>query len=495
MNYHNYATRLRIDLCIRMLHAYFDGKLIEKIDRIPLDMRPRGGEHARCCIYRDRAIIRQRCISVLGFGTGPEEDELTPLADYARRALERTLIEGPVLHVIEEGCSSCIRSRYEVTNACRGCLARPCMLNCPRRAIRIVQGHADIDPALCVNCGKCLGECPFHAIIRIPIPCEEACPVDAITKDEQGRAVIHFEKCIFCGKCMKACPFGAIMEKSQLFDVPQQIRRGCRVVAMVAPSIIGQFPGSLGQIAAGLEKLGFCAVVEVAHGADMTARHEAAEFTERMARGDACMTSSCCPAYTDLVKKHVAGLAPFVSSAATPMHAMGAWVKQQFDPQARTVFIGPCFAKRHEALFDSCVDYVMTFEELGALLVAREIDVAALDAVDVEPAGRREGRGFAVSGGVTRAVAGLLADGAGAPLVVPALVDGLSKKTIALLKTVARERQPGNFIEVMACEGGCVSGPGVVAPGAAAVRQLEKFLENSQAIRNGCADQHSHAQR
>ena len=131
----------------------------------------------------------------------------------------------------------CIRD-----SLCRGCVARSCYMNCPKDAIRFKKnGQAMIDHDTCVSCGICHKSCPYHAIVYIPVPCEESCPVKAISKDEHGVEHIDESKCIYCGKCMNACPFGAIFEISQTFDVLQHIKKGEKLVAIIAPSILGQF--------------------------------------------------------------------------------------------------------------------------------------------------------------------------------------------------------------------------------------------------------------
>lgn len=472
----NNATRIHREILVRIARLFLRDRLLDEVDRIPLEMRPRGDDPLRCCIYKDRAVLKYRCLAGLGHRVEAEEDELTSLAEYARRALEREVPEGPILTVLDLACSACVRSRYLVTEACRGCLARPCTLKCPKKAITQEHGQARIDTAKCINCGLCLKACPYHAIIRVPIPCEEACPVGAITKDETGKEHIDHDKCISCGKCTQACPFGAIMERSQLVDVMKALRSDRPVRAMVAPAIAGQFPGTLKQLAGALHLLGFDGVVEVALGADMTAAHEAEEWMERVRDGEqAFMSTSCCPAYVEAVRKHLPEMATFLSATPTPMQYAARWLKEK-DPLCRTVFIGPCTAKRKEALEDPFTDLVLTFEELGALFVAAGVDVDVCDSAAFMDLPQAGGRGFAVSGGVTRAVAERLGEASG---LKNNLVDGIDVQSMKRLRLWASGKGPGNFLEVMACEGGCLSGPGVLTPPALSRKQVELLKEEA----------------
>ena len=184
-------------------------------------------------------------------------------------------------------------------------MARPCMVNCPKQAVDFRDGQAHIDHQKCVNCGICQKNCPFHAIIYVPVPCEESCPVGAITKNESGREEIDYGKCIYCGRCVSSCPFGAVMEKSHMIDVFKAFDGDKKVIAMVAPAIAGQFKAPLDKILGAIARLGFDDVIEVAKGADVTTANEAKEFAHKMAEGQSFMTTSCCPSYTTLVKKHI----------------------------------------------------------------------------------------------------------------------------------------------------------------------------------------------
>ena len=173
----------------------------------------------------------------MGFDMSDETDELTPLSSYAQRVVEGGRpVKDNILCVIDEACSSCIQVNYEITNLCRGCVARSCYMNCPKEAIRFkLNGQALIDHEKCISCGKCHQNCPYHAIVYIPVPCEEACPVKAIKKDENNVEHIDETRCIYCGKCINACPFGAIFEVSQVFDVLEAIRRASRSLPFRLP--------------------------------------------------------------------------------------------------------------------------------------------------------------------------------------------------------------------------------------------------------------------
>lgn len=478
MFYDNNANRLRKEVLVRVARAYFSEDQRDQLDRIPILMRPKNEEASRCCIHKDRAVLKYRCMAALGYSAENEVDELQPIHAYFEEALERETPVHPVLTVIDEACSACVKTRYSATNACRGCIARSCEAACPKDAIEFRDGQAWLNPDKCVNCGLCQKACPYHAIIQIPIPCEEACPVGAITKDEvTGREVIDHDKCIYCGKCVRECPFAAISEKSQIIDVLQKIAKG-KAIALVAPSITGQLPGSLAQLVTALKQLGFMEVAEVAEGADKTARHESAEWAEKMSEGERFMTTSCCPAYIQTVKKHLPELAPFVSDTPSPM-AYSAAAAREKDPEITTVFIGPCIAKRVEAAENPDVDYVLTFEEIGALFIGAKIDVLECAEDPAIAIAHREGRGFAAVGGVTNAVKAFVPDLA---TLEPILVDGIDRKTIAQMRMWATKKCPGNFAEVMSCEGGCIAGPGTVANPRIAKRQLDALLKESNPI-------------
>lgn len=474
MFYTNHAVLIRRELITRIAKLMFDGELAEKVDRIPVEMRPKSFEQpSRCCIYKDRAMIKYKIMALLGFSISEETNELTTLKEYSNMAMTRPEVGQKILTVVREVCTSCVQSNYMVTNLCRGCVGRPCILNCPKSAIDIHKGQAEIDQDLCVNCGLCKKVCPFSAIVYIPVPCKEACPVDALTRDEHGRTNIDYSKCIYCGKCMSSCPFGAIMGKSQIIEIYKAIKSDKAVFAMVAPAIAGQFKSPMQQILGAVKQLGFTDVVEAALGADVTIEHEAQELSERMANNESFMTTSCCPAYVKLVQKHMPEMEPYVSKAHSPMHYTAEFLKKEY-PGCITVFVGPCLAKVHEGRNDPYVDYVMNFEELQAFFNATKITVTAAPKEEMNEAITYASRGFAVSGGVTNA----LKKYAGESVMIKDIkIDGLNPENIRLLRSFTKGDCQGNFVEVMSCEGGCVAGPSVIGNPKTATRVVKEYLK------------------
>ncbi len=471
---------IRRDLLARMCKLIKDGDLKEQIDRIPLIMRPRhSNEVSRCCIHKDRAVIKYRLMAILGFDVRDEEDELIPLSQYAKMAEERKDFTDIMLTVVDEACSSCVKSNYVVTNMCHGCIGHPCTFACNKQAISVNE-KAKIDPSKCVSCGLCMQACPFNAIIYQAVPCEESCPVGAISKDEYGVEHIDETKCIYCGRCREACPYGAIMEKTYLVQVYAALKDpNKKVVAMFAPALAGQFPAPLGKIISAIRAVGFDEVWEVAKGANITTRNEAAEFEERMEKGEPFMTTSCCHAYTELTKKHLTELAPYVSETRTPASYTAELVKKE-QPGAVTVFIAPCVSKRHEGFYDPNIDYVLSFEELGAMMVTAGVDVLTCEESAYDGGIDNSGRAFPYTGGVLDSVKKFAKHPEN---IRPYIVDGIDKAVIKSLKNIKKTcGGPGqpNFIEFMMCKGGCVNGCNALANPRTATRQIQNFIAEDE---------------
>ena len=431
------------------------GTLLENVLDIPKTIIPGKTPTMRCCVYKERAILGERVKIAMG---GNKENP-------------------NVIEVIDIACDECPASGYEVTPSCRGCLAHRCEDVCKRGAITFDNNHvAHIDKSKCIQCGACAKVCPYSAIIDRKRPCQIACKVKAISIKEDNTAEINDEKCIQCGACVYQCPFGAIMDKSYILDAVDFIKNSnqnqdYKVYAIVAPSVSSQFSyAKLGQVITGLKELGFYTVIEVALGADMVAQSESRELAEK-----GFLTSSCCPAFVSYVKSAFPALLPHVSHNLSPMATLAKFIKET-DKNAKVVFIGPCTAKKAEAQLDEVkpfVDVVLTFEELQALFDSRDIDITTL-AEGVLDNASYFGRIFARSGGLSDAVAqGLKEQNIDFDLkAVPC--DGIEECRKALLLK-SKNVLDGNFIEGMACIGGCIGGAGCLTHGPKDKAEVDKY--------------------
>ena len=414
----------------------YEGTLMESYYEIPKLISPGPKPTMRCCVYKERAIVQERVRLAMG------GDRRNP----------------NITEVIEIACDECPVERYMVSESCRGCISQRCIKTCPKQAISKKNGKAHIDFDLCIECGRCAKVCPYGAITEHVRPCERSCKVGAIHMNEEKKAEINPEKCISCGACSYACPFGAIMDKSFMVDAINIIRNkkeNYKTVAIVAPAIAAQFDGvTLGQVATAIRQLGFDYVVEAAIGADMVADKEAEELVEK-----GFLTSSCCPAFVDYIKKHVPELADKISHNLSPMAELGKFVKLGGESPVKCIFIGPCTAKKAEMRLpnvDLWIDSVLTFEELQAMIDAREIEMENLEETSMNDASYF-GRIFGRSGGLTEAVLEVIKE-KGLDFEVKAeACDGIEACKAALLKAKFGKLDK-NFIEGMACVGGCVGG-------------------------------------
>ena len=478
MNSPRQTSRLKREILVRLIKAFNSEDFAENARLIPYQMRPKDFEAPyRCCVYKERAILRDRAIAGLGLSI-EDTDDSVHMSELEKKVLDRETPEENPLTVLQTACKGCVPSRFYVTDLCQGCVARPCVNTCRFGAISVKDGKSKIDTEKCKNCGMCAQVCPYQAIMKVIVPCENVCPVGAIAKDDSGRARIDFDKCISCGKCSSACPFGAVHEKSQIIDVLKNIKQGKKVIAMAAPSMFGQLPCKPKQLKEAILKLGFSDVYEVAQGADVTSKTEAAEFEERMLAGEEFMTTSCCAGYNELVEKHVPELKPFRSTTNTPMYYTAEIVKKEH-PDAVTVFFSPCVAKRREALNDKNVDYVLNYEEVGAWFIAMGVKVEECEESAFNVESSAEARNYAVTGGVAHAVKVLLPEELP---TYPVVIDGLNKQSVRDLKKYAKNGvcELGNLIEVMACPGGCLGGNSTVNAYKQASKQLAQYVEESE---------------
>ena len=383
--------------------------LLDNVMSIPRELAPRNAETIYCCVYKERAILSERVRMAMG---GNKQNP-------------------NVIEVIDIACDECPMGGYEVTNSCRGCLARRCEDACPKGAITFHNHVAHIDKAKCVDCGACVYQCPF----------------------------------------------GAITDKSYILNVIDMIKKSgdnekYHVYAVIAPSISSQFTyAKLGQVVTGLHRLGFYSVAEAALGADMVADAESRELVEK-----GFLTSSCCPGFVSYIEKAFPELKPYISHNLSPMATIARYLKEH-DATAKVVFIGPCTAKKGEAAKQEVrpyVDAAMTFEELQALFDSREIDITALEEGMLDEASYF-GRIFARCGGLAEAVAQGIKEHGHTDFELKATsCDGIEQCRIALFKK-SKKLLDANFIEGMACTGGCIGGAGCLTHGPRSRAEVDKY--------------------
>lgn len=434
----------------------FKGELLEKVTDIPKMIVPGSEPTMRCCVYKERAILTERVkIAMGGNSSNPN-----------------------VIEVIDIACDECPIGGYEVTNACRGCIAHRCEDVCRFGAISFDHNQkAHIDKNKCVGCGRCSKVCPYSAITNNKRPCENSCKIKAISMSKTKVASIDNNKCISCGACVYQCPFGAIMDKSFILNVIDLIKKSnnnekYKVYAVVAPSISSQFTyAKLGQVVSGIKKLGFFHVVEAALGADMVAYEESKELSEK-----GFLTSSCCPAFVEYIEKQFPEFSKHVSHNLSPAATISKYIKET-TPDAKVIFIGPCTAKKMEFQKEEVrpyIDSVITFEELQALFDSRDIDITELDE-DVLNNASYYGRIFARSGGLADAVKqGLKEHNLESFEYNPISCDGIEECRSALLKASKNILQ-NNFIEGMVCSGGCIGGAGCLTHGEKNKKEVDKY--------------------
>jgi signal transduction histidine kinase/iron only hydrogenase large subunit-like protein len=293
-------------------------------------------------------------------------------------------------------------------------------------------------PDMCRVCYTCVRECPAKAIRII-----------------NGQAEVMHERCIGCGNCVKVCSQNAKAYLREEKEVLQLLKGGQPVAALVAPS----FPAEFGDMADPhelvgiLRAIGFTYVCEVAFGADLVAR----EFSEIFTNEEhPAVISSDCPAVVYYVRQFHPGLVPALAKVCSPMVAMTRVVKKRYGNHVRTVFIGPCISKKAES---DEVDYVLTFQELRNLMKFKGIRTGQIQSSEFDPP--RAGRGliFPVKRGMLQTIniPEDLFDGnilvAEGKVNFPAAIDEFEKGAIA-----------DQHLELLCCEG-CLMGPGMSPDG------------------------------
>ncbi len=477
-------SKIRKQIFTEVAKLAFEGWDAKKFENLPYKIITGEIAQYRDSVFVERAVVGERLRAAMGFSLRDYSEFSLISEGISEEILNEKYYEAPLIDIIKFACNKCAENRVFVTDACQNCLEHPCMEVCPKNAISIRNGKSYIDEEKCVKCGRCVNACEYHAIVRHERPCAKVCGMKAIKSDEYGRAEIDHDKCVSCGMCLVNCPFGAIIDKSQIFQTVTALKSDTPVYAAIAPAFAGQFGNvTPGQIRTACRELGFEDVVEVAVGADLCTIEEAHDFIKEVPAKQPFMATSCCPAWSVMAKKLFPEFAPYISMALTPMVLTGRLIKKNY-PDCKVVFIGPCAAKKLEArrrTIRSDVDFVLTFEEFSAILDAKGIDIKKCEGGKSFYESSADGSGFAVSGGVAKAVENVIKQLDPDREVLTARAEGLPecRKMLQLAKA---GKYDGYLLEGMGCPGGCVAGAGTIAPVKKTTEAVKKKMSESDML-------------
>ena len=475
-------TDIRKKVFVEVARMAYAGNGYEAANELPYKIVPGDRPLHRESVFLERAIAGERVRLAMGLSLRPSDGRHLVTEGMDAAAVAEQYYEPPLVNIIPYACHACPTNQYKVTKYCQNCLARSCEKGCPKGAIHFENGRSHIDQSKCIKCGKCANACSYNAIIHLERPCAKSCGMDAIGSDQYGRAVINQDKCVACGQCLVNCPFGAIADKGQIYQVIRSILQGDKVIAIVAPAFIGQFSGQVspGKLVTAMEKLGFDRTVEVAIGADMCTIEEARDFLHKVPAEQDYMATSCCPAWHSMIEKLYPSEFGKISMTLPPKVFTARLMKKRY-PGCKVVFVGPCAAKKLEAIREtirSDVDFVLTFEELAGMFEAKEIDWATIEEAPVLNEGSGAGRYFAVAGGVAKAVTDLAEKENPGLKIQTARAEGL--RECRKLMTLAKAgKYKGYLLEGMACPGGCIAGPGTNLPVEKAAKFVEKYSKEA----------------
>jgi len=474
----NNIIKIRRRLYLELVKGYKNNTLKEILPKLPKMLIPESGYPDKIRIFYERELLKEKIKLALGMDYSKVKDmELYEILDFLDDVLNDTsdLIEKEkFVDVIAKVCSECPGGRYYVTDLCKNCIAHSCANVCPRNAISIVNNRAGIDYSKCVNCGLCASACPYHAIIKLERPCEAVCYSNVIRPSDEGYMEIEYEKCSSCGACYIACPFGAIETPSQIMQVTHKLINNEKLIAIYAPSAVAQFGSkvTLQQFKEALKKVGFSEVFEVAIGADMVADAEAQHFL----KNKDLMLTSCCPAFIHFVKTNFPDFSDYISPVPSPMVMLSKKLKEEF-PKYKIVFIGPCIAKKKEAKDKKVPDYVLTFEEIGAIFAAFGVEPMALKGENLEDA-TSYAWNFASIGGVGEAVRYYIRKYANSEFADELKIVSANEiqECANILKSISSGKLKVNILEGMGCDGGCVAGPGVLVDPRISANNLKRLF-------------------
>ena len=297
----------------------------------------------------------------------------------------------------------------------------------------------DFKDASCKHCYKCVRYCEVKAI-----------------SVENEQAHIMKNHCINCGHCLEVCPQNAKTFASDIERVKGYLRQGMKTIISIAPSYLGVLEYDRpGQIVDALQKLGFYEVRETAEGAALVTK----EYWKLLKAGEMTnIITTCCPSVNDLIEKYYPELVPMMAPVVSPMIAHGRLIKKIYGEDVKVVFLGPCIAKKEEAIGDErvcgAIDAILTFEEIVKWWKAEGIDIHQCEDRPMGNPSPRVNQLYPISGGIIQSVrASSIEDN-----YYKIHIDGL-KACMELFDELKKGDIQHSFFEVNVCEGGCIKGP------------------------------------
>ncbi len=443
----------------------YEGGGAKELDELPYKIVPSGKDPFRKGIFFERELVGERLRVAMGMSQRSIHEPAPVSKGVDMSMIAEKYYEAPLITILRVACNKCPVNRVFVTDACQGCLERPCKEVCPKKCVEVENERSVIDQDKCIKCGLCMRSCPYNAIVKQERPCEKACGIGAIDEDENGHARIDQDKCVQCGMCLSSCPFAAIVDKGQIYQTIKAIESDTDVYAIVAPAIAGQFGKGLTdtKMKEAFSILGFKDVFEVAIGADLCTIQEAEHFIKDVPGNLPFMGTSCCPAWSKFAKKQFPEYSNTISMALTPMVLTARLIKKKH-PGCKVAFIGPCLSKKQEASrksIKSCVDFTLTFEEVAGMLEAKSADFDKTPEGEPLRQASKDGYGFAKGGGVAQAVANYINRVKPEMDVKVVKAEGL-KECNKMMQLATKGKYDGCLIEGMACPGGCIGGAGTL---------------------------------
>lgn len=317
----------------------------------------------------------------------------------------------------------------------------------------------------CQDCYKCIRQCPVKAI-----------------KVGLGMASIIEERCMYCGHCVTICPAKAKKVRNDISKAQAILRHSNNVVASIAPSYISEFPNiSSTQIVKALKMLGFKAVSETALGAEVVSRETASYIKDK---DSGVFISSACPSVVELICKYFPHLRDSIVPVHSPMLAHGKLIKEWYGDDVRTIFFGPCIAKKRESDdFSSIIDVALTFEDLKSWLEEEGVDFDLIpDTKDTfEPNVAHLGAIYPLDGGMVAGVA----QNSDSNTAIFMNFSGPDAVRQTLHNIEGWDPRKKLFLELLACTGGCIHGPGTSEKDSTATKrykiQTELFIRDAKA--------------